>query len=453
MDGSTGPRLRIAVVGAGISGLSAAWLLSKSHSVTLFEQSLHAGGHSLTVDVQLGGRSVPVDMGFIVYNTKTYPNLTALLGHLGVATQASEMSFGVSLEDGSFEYSGRSLSGLLAQPGNLVRPRLWSMVAEIFRFYREAPGHLEALEKSGQTLGQYLDDHRYGAAFRRDHLLPMAAAIWSSPAGAMLEYPAATFIRFFENHDLLNLSGRPIWRTVTGGSRQYVDGLSAMIPGVLQPSCTITAIHREGSGVSVITRSGEAQRFDRVVIATHANQALALLADPSAAERELLGAFRYTRNHAILHTDKTLMPRSKRAWSSWNVLGGGARSEAQTCVSYWMNRLQSLPTTEDVFVTLNPAHEPRPDLVLRSEIFSHPLFDTAAITAQRTLWSLQGRQNTWYCGAYFGSGFHEDGLQAGLAVAEQLGGVRRPWSVAGESGRIHLNPTLVPPFLREPHTQ
>ena len=441
MDGSHRPRQTVAVVGAGIAGLSSAWLLSRTHAVTVFDKSARPGGHSLTVDVTLGGRSLPVDMGFIVYNTPTYPNLTALFAHLGVATEASEMSFGVSLEDGGFEYSGGGLAGLFAQRGNILRPRMWSMLADVVRFYRDAPRHRAALELSQQSLGAYLTQHRYGSAFQRDHLLPMAAAIWSAPAQAMLDYPAAAFIRFFENHGLLKLQDRPIWRTVTGGSRNYVARLTAALPGAFRQACAITAIHRDGSGVALTAANGVTQRFDQVVVATHADQALSLLADPTADEQRLLGAFRYTDNLAYLHTDPRLMPKRRRAWSSWNVLGGV--NDASPTVTYWMNRLQNLPAAQDVFVTLNPQPEPRPELVLHTEAFRHPLFDASALRAQAELWSLQGQRNTWYCGACFGSGFHEDGLQAGLAVAESLGDVRRPWSVAGESDRIQLQPVRV----------
>ena len=437
MDGSISPRLRIAVVGAGISGLSAAWLLGKTHDVTVFDKSEHPGGHSLTVDAEIGGRKIPVDMGFIVYNTPTYPNLTALFQHLGVATEPSEMSFGVSFDGGKFEYSGGSLPGLFAQPSNMFRPRMWSMLADVVRFYRSAPGHREALEQTHQTLGDYLAEHKYGVAFQQDHLLPMAAAIWSASPAAMAEYPAAAFIRFFENHGLLRLTGRPIWRTVTGGSRSYVNRLLAASAGVLRSRCCVRAIHREGSGVALAMETGHAERFDHVVVATHADNALALLATPSIDERKLLGRFEYARSAAYLHTDARLMPKRRRAWSSWNVINGD-KNGAPPCVTYWMNRLQNLPIAEDVFVTLNPPFEPNPEQVLRAEVFEHPLFDAAALNAQRRLWSLQGQQHTWFCGSYFGSGFHEDGLQSGLAVAEALGTVRRPWSVAGETSRIHV---------------
>lgn len=445
MDGSISPRPTVAVVGAGISGLSAAWLLRRSHAVTVFDAAPRPGGHSLTVDVSIAGHTAPVDMGFIVFNTLTYPNLTALFAHLGVATEASEMSFGVSLEDGRFEYSGGSLAGLFAQPGNAFRPRLWSMLSDVVRFYRTAPAHLAALAQSQQTLGDYLDQHHYGAAFRRDHLLPMAAAIWSAPAHAMLNYPAAAFIRFFENHGLLKLQDRPIWRTVSGGSRTYVEKLLSALPGSLRRNCAVTAVRRGDSGVELSTRTGEPQRFDHVVIATHADQALAILTDPSPQEQRSLGAFQYTDNLASLHTDARLMPKRRKAWSSWNVLGGDG--DAPPVVTYWMNKLQSLPVAQDVFVTLNPHPEPRADLVLHTEHFRHPLFDAAALRAQAGLWSLQGQRNTWYCGAYFGSGFHEDGLQAGLAVAEAIGAERRPWSVAEDSSRIALRPATTGPFL------
>jgi uncharacterized protein len=440
MDGSSKPRLRIGVVGAGISGLAAAWLLSRNHTVKVFDRAARPGGHSLTVDVPVAGRSLAVDMGFIVFNTPTYPNLTALFAHLGVVTEASQMSFGVSLDDGRFEYSGGNILGLFAQRTNAVRPRLWSMIAELVRFYRTAPGHLAALEANQQTLGAYLDAHHYGAAFRRDHLLPMAAAIWSAPALSMLDYPAAAFIRFFENHGLLKLASRPVWRTVTGGSRNYVERLTAALPGVLRQNRTVTAIHRDSSGVLLVTEGGSAERFDHVIVATHADQALALLIESSLAERRLLGAFSYTTNRAYLHTDERLMPRRRAAWSSWNVIGDAGGRETQPCVTYWMNQLQSLPTSQNVFVTLNPRPIPRSDRVLHSEVFRHPLFDTGALKAQKDLWSLQAGKQTWFCGSYFGTGFHEDGLQAGLAVAEALGGERRPWSVPGESSRIHLNP-------------
>jgi predicted NAD/FAD-binding protein len=429
--------MNIAIIGTGIAGMSAAWLLAKGHAVTVYEQAGRAGGHANTVEAQGAG---PVDTGFIVYNEPCYPNLTALFRHLGVPTKPSEMSFAVSLDGGALEYGGNNPAQLFAQGRNLLSPRFWSMVGDILRFYRMAPGFAED-EAAATSLGDYLDRHGFGRAFQEDHLMPMAAAIWSTPAGRVRDYPAAAFIRFWENHGLLRLTGRPAWRTVDGGSRAYVSRLTAPYADRMLLDRPVTRIERSAAGVTLHDATGAAQRFDHVVIATHADQALALLADPSPAEARLLGAIAYTRNAAVLHSDTALMPRRRNIWSSWNYLGErGANPDAAPAVTYWMNRLQGIPEATPLFVTLNPVTAPRPETVIRSETYHHPLFDRAAIRAQHRLWELQGQRNTWYCGAWFGSGFHEDGLQAGLAAAEALGGVRRPWTVPNASGRIHLGP-------------
>jgi predicted NAD/FAD-binding protein len=346
------------------------------------------------------------------------------------------MSFGVSLDGGRLEYAGTDLFGLFAQKRNLVRPRFLSMLRDLLRFYREAPG--TALTDPAITLGDFLRAGRYGEAFCRDHLLPMAAAIWSAPPEAMLDYPAAAFIRFHANHGLLQLTNRPEWRTVDGGSKSYVQALTAAFADRIRLGCAAASVRRVRAGVMVRDLHGADARFDHVVLATHADQALALLADADDAEREVLGPFRYSRNLAVLHTDTRFMPRRRVAWSSWNFIGDGDPASG-VCVTYWMNRLQSLPGP-NLFVTLNPPQPPHAGTLLHSEIYEHPMFDARAIAAQSKLWSLQGRGNVWFCGAYFGAGFHEDGLQAGLAVAEQLGGVRRPWRVADESGRIRIAP-------------
>lgn len=443
-------RQRIAVIGAGVSGLSAAWLLSQAHEVCLFEQDQRAGGHSHTVDAPgPGGDALPVDMGFIVYNEANYPNLTALFAHLGAPTRLSDMSFAVSLDDGRLEYGGNDLPALFAQWRNLVRPRFWSMLGDLVRFYREAPGHACALDSRMTSLGDYLGEAGYGRAFQDDHLLPQAAAIWSASVGAIRDLPAAAFIRFCENHGLLQILNRPVWRTVSGGSREYVGRLCEAIAdngGRLRLGQPVRAVRRTPQGVWLRTAAGQMERFDQVVIAAHADQGLALLEDVQPDERALLGAFSYTRNLAVLHGDPALMPRRRRAWSAWNYVGrtrpGGER---ELCVTYWMNRLQGLPADRPLFVTLNPVQAPDPATVLRTEVYEHPLFDAAAMRAQKQLWSLQGRGGVWWCGAWFGAGFHEDGLQAGLAVAEALGGVRRPWCVPRESGRIFL-PADGPPL-------
>jgi predicted NAD/FAD-binding protein len=435
--------LEIAVVGAGISGMSAAWLLSQSHRVTVYEKEARLGGHSHTAEAPSrgpDGGAIPVDMGFIVYNEANYPNLVALFDHLGVASKPSDMSFGVSLDGGRLEYSSNSAASLFAQKRNLLSPRFWSMLADLVRFYREAPQDCCALDQRLTSLGDYLCEQGYGRAFQDDHLLPQAAAIWSTSAASIRDFPAAAFIRFCQNHGLLKLKDRPAWRTVDGGSRAYVEKLTSAYADRVRVGRGVRGVQRVDDAVLILDAQGEVRRYDHVVIAAHANQALAMLDDPSAQEQALLGAFSYTPNRAVLHSDEALMPRRRSCWSSWNYVGRrpNAGEAGDLCVSYWMNRLQLLPGHTPLFVTLNPDRDPAADKVIHAETYEHPLFDAAAIRAQRALWSLQGKRNTWFCGSYFGSGFHEDGLQAGLACAEALGHRRRPWRVEGESSRIHL---------------
>jgi len=433
--------LNIAVIGSGIAGMSAAWLLSRRHRVTMFEKDGRVGGHSNTVDVELGGRGVAVDTGFIVFNERTYPNLTALFAHLGVPTKRSDMSFAVSRDRGRLEYSGADVGGLFAQLSNVVRPRFWSMIRDVLRFYREAPRDLSLGRLEGISLGEYLLSKAYSPAFIEDHLLPMAAAIWSSPLAEMRNHSAAGIVRFFDNHGLLRLEDRPSWRTVDGGSREYVRRLTASYADCVRMNCAARRVMRRPGGVWIADERGILSHFDHVVIATHSDQALELLDDPTPLERQLLGAIRYQANPAILHQDATLMPRRQRVWSSWNYLrDGNTAAEHSVYVTYWMNRLQGIDPAQPLFVTLNPPREPAQGKLRGRYLYHHPMLDNAAAKAQKRLWQLQGRGNTWFCGAYFGAGFHEDGLQAGLAVAEQLGGVNRPWQVAGESDRIALLP-------------
>lgn len=425
--------MKIAIIGSGIAGLSAAWLLNQQHEIVVYEQADRIGGHSNTVDAPVGldGSDVPVDTGFIVFNDQTYPNLVALFDRLGVPATDTSMSFSVSTRNGALEYSGTSVRHLYAQAANLFRLRHHRMVADILSFYRRAPSLLEEFDddRESPSLEAYLSANGYGDGFIYDHLLPMGAAIWSTTVAEMMRFPATSFIRFFHNHGLLQVSNRPQWRTVSGGSRRYVERLTASFADRIRVGAGAAKVERMGPCVAVRDTGGAVDVFDQVVLACHADQALALLGDPTADEQAVLGRFRYEPNRAILHTDPSLMPRRRRVWSSWNYLSHRhSVDDARVSVSYWMNRLQNLKNAQDVFVTLNPLHEPDPASVIAAFDYDHPQFDHAAVMAQRRLGDLQGVNRTWFCGSYCGYGFHEDGLSAGLAVAEALG-ARRAWQV------------------------
>jgi uncharacterized protein len=436
------PRRRIAVVGSGISGLSAAWLLSQAHEVTLFEAEGRIGGHSNTVEAPTPSAPVAVDTGFIVYNADNYPNLVAMFDHLSVPTKPAHMSFAVSIDDGAFEYSSHGIPALFAQKRNWVSPRFWRMISDLLRFQKQAPRDLAEMERTGETLDAYLSRNGYGDLFKEAHLLPQAAAIWSCSMGQMSAYPAASFVRFYMNHNLLTYDLKPTWRTVDGGSREYVNRLHAAFQGRTVLNAGVVGVSRDASGATLRFVDGRSERFDSVLLATHSDQALKLLDQPTAEERRLLGAIAYRPNRAILHRDTAAMPKRRHAWAAWTHKGYSDRS-GEGGVTYWMNELQSLPGPP-LFVSLNPARDPDPALVIGEWDYEHPVFDQAAVAAQGELWSLQGQGGVWFAGAWFGSGFHEDGLQAGLAVAEQLGGVRRPWSVKNESGRIVLTTATTP---------
>jgi len=441
--------MSIAVIGSGIAALSAAWLLSKHHRVTVFEKEARIGGHSNTVDVPTPDGSVPVDTGFIVFNPASYPNLVALFDHLEVETSETAMTFAASLNNGGYEYSGSGARGLFGQISNLVSTSHWRMLCDIQRFFKQA--ELEAHDLRPDTsMADWLRQNNYSKAFIDNHLQPMAAAIWSTPAACVLEFPAVSFLRFFANHGLLKVRNRPNWRTVVSGSRQYLQKMLEDGKLEVRLASAVKSIHRQQDSVIIHDILGKKHTFDHVVIGAHADEALAMLDDADELECNLLKQFTYSQNRTILHTDRSQMPKRKHLWSSWNYIERADNAgENQLTVSYWMNRLQPLKTSTDMFVTLNPARQIDPAKVLAQFTYSHPVFNASAMNAQRDLWELQGRRRTWFCGSYFGYGFHEDALQSGLAVAEDLAAISRPWQVENADFRIHRKPVCSPGVLRE----
>lgn len=411
--------MRVAVVGGGISGLVCAYRLSRTHDVTLFEAKDRLGGHSNTVEVELGGHSCHVDTGFVVYNETNYPLFSALLAELGVATQPAEMSFSVSSGSEDFEYRGNGL-GLWAQPSNALRPSFSRLLVDILRFNRDARRLLAEGQLEDLTLAELLARERYGAGLADRYLIPLGAAIWSADPASFADIPAETFARFLDNHGMLQLKGRPRWRTVTGGSGRYVEALSRCLAATgVRRERAVEKIVREPSGVTLLGEAG-LQTYDVVVLAVHSNEALALLGDPSSAEREVLGAIGYRRNTAVLHTDDSMLPRRRRAWAAWNAylppVPGG-----EPTVTYWMNRLQRLDTSVPLCVSLNRGAEIDPSRVLGQWDYDHPVLDRAAVAAQHRRDEIQGHRRTWYCGAYWGYGFHEDGVASAVEVCRALG--------------------------------
>jgi len=412
--------VRIAIVGSGIAGLGSAWLLQQQgHAVTVFEANDYLGGHTHTVDVTLGGVTAPVDTGFLVFNDRTYPKLIALFDELGVPSTASEMSFSVRVDGEGIEWAGTSLAALFAQPGNALRPAYWRMLADILRFNRETTAMLAADAVWSISLGEYLDHGGYSKPFRDWYLLPMAAAIWSSPKKDILDFPLPTFARFCANHGLLQIRDRPQWRTVVGGGRAYVAKIAARLADV-RLATPVERVRRTARGVELRIR-GDVERFDEVVLACHSDQALDLVDDPSPHERQLLGRIRYQPNRVVLHTDISLLPRARRAWAAWNYLAADdPNGERPVAVSYLINKLQPLPFAAPVIVTLNPPFEPDRAKVLQEFEYSHPLLDHHALAAQQAMAHLQGQRHTWYAGAWLGYGFHEDGLASAHALAARI---------------------------------
>ena len=413
---------RIAVIGSGISGLSVAHALASQARVTLFEADTHFGGHSHTVDVRLDGVRHGVDTGFLVFNHRTYPRLVELFKQLDVPTAASEMSFSVQVPQHGIEWSGCDLNTVFAQRRNLLRPRFLHMLAQILRFNRLATGIAEAGDEAAmaEPIADFLSRHGFGEPFRDWYLLPMLGCIWSCPTDQMLRFPVATMIRFCHNHGLIQVRDRPQWHTVVGGSRVYVQKMLAHIPDA-RLATPVRAVRRVAGGALVSTDAGN-EHFDEVVLACHSDQALALLSDARDDERALLGAIRYQPNRAVLHTDTSVLPQRKLAWAAWNYerAADTAKEQSAVCLHYLINRLQPLPWETPVVVSLNPGRTIAADKMIGEYDYSHPVFDATAVDAQRRLPQIQGRSNTWYCGAWTRYGFHEDGLMSGLAVAAAL---------------------------------
>lgn len=426
--GSNTGRQRIAIVGSGIAGSAAAWALRDVADVTLYEADARPGGHTATVDVDYDGVPVAVDTGFIVYNELNYPDLTALFAHLGVATHESNMGFSLSLDGGRMEWCGESYRAIFARRRNALSPTFLWMLREILRFNRQCVVDRDCGYIGHATIGEYLARRKFSAAFRDDYLIPMAAAIWSTPRAEMLDYPAAAFITFFENHRLIH-NERPVWRTVSGGSRNYLDRILAPIESRLRLRTPVRAILRDAFGATVWAGDRGPERYDHVVIASHTDQALAMLGDPSPTEQKILSAIRYRPNRVVLHRDPRLMPRRRTAWSAWNYMRTSeAGGETEVSITYWMNRLQGIDPLRPLFVSLNPTTEPREECVFGEWTFDHPQFDARALSARARLDDIQRVRNTSFAGAWTGHGFHEDGLRSGLDAALALGATV-PWRV------------------------
>jgi predicted NAD/FAD-binding protein len=413
--------MKISVVGSGIAGNAAAWQLQKEHDITVFEADSRIGGHSNTVDVELQGRTYAVDTGFIVFNDRTYPQFVQLLDQLGIASQDSEMSFSVRCEATGLEYNGASLNAVFAQRRNLVRPRFYRMLFDILRFNREAPRVLN-LQDEHITLDEYLHRGGYSEEFIRHYITPMGAAIWSASPEGMGGVPVGFFVRFFHNHGLLSVADRPTWKVIKGGSRNYVNRLVTGFSDRIRLNTPVDWIRRQGDHVQLKARGCEVQRFDRVFLACHSDQALAMLQDASPVEREVLGAIAYQRNEAVLHTDSKLMPRRKLAWAAWNyhLLRDAAENDGRVSLSYNMNILQGLNAPMDLLVTLNHSDAIDPARIIAAFNYEHPVFDQAAVLAQQRHREINGRARTYFCGAYWRNGFHEDGVASAIQSVQHF---------------------------------
>lgn len=410
--------MRIAIIGAGISGLGVSYLLAPIHDITIYEKNDYAGGHSRTVDAPGLNKPIPVDTGFIVFNNWNYPNLLGFFKTLDVPYQKSDMSFGVSINDGWLEYAS---GGMLAQRRNFLRLSYWRMIADILRFNKKSLAYLD--KDPSITLGQCLDELKMGDWFRRYYILAMGASIWSCPVESMMEFPARTFVQFFKNHGLLSINNRPQWYTVTGGSREYVKKIVGTFPDKIRLATAASKVTALSDGkINVENDHGQQETYDRVIFACHADEAMEILKNPTPVQKSVIGAFRYQENKVILHGDTSFMPKRKKCWASWVYLSENRDDKGSAVsLSYWMNNLQNLDPDYPLIVTLNPGRRPDHDLVYDEHIFMHPIFDTAAIEAQAKIPGMQGQNNIWFCGAYQRYGFHEDGLLSAVNVAKSMG--------------------------------
>ena len=411
--------MKIAVIGSGIAGNVAAWHLCKQHHITVFEAGEHCGGHTDTHPIRLDGQDYSIDTGFIVYNDWTYPNFIKLLNELGVESKPTEMSFSSRCLVSGIEYNGSSLNRLFAQRRNLLRPRFHGMIRDILRFNREAGRLLENPDES-LSLGDYLESGLYSSLFVDNYIIPMGAAIWSTDPGQMLKFPACYFVRFFSNHGLLNIKDRPQWRVITGGSQRYVQKLSEPFRDRIRLDEAVVSVTRHPDYVELRTAQGNTARYDHVFIASHSNQALAMLSDASRLEREVLGAIRYQNNDVVLHTDTAQLPASRRAWAAWNYLRMSDSHDQRAAVTYNMNILQGLQAPVTFCVTLNNSDNIDPGKILLRLQYEHPVFTTEAVAAQKRQVEVNGQQRTWFCGAYWGHGFHEDGVVSALRALQHF---------------------------------
>ncbi len=415
--------MKIAIIGTGISGLGAAYLLNPHHDITLYEKNAYIGGHSRTIEVSTDQKTkYPVDTGFIVFNNLNYPNLVGLFNHLNIPYQKSDMSFGVSINNGWLEYSS---GGVFAQKKNLLRPSYYKMLTNIIRFNKQALSYIE--KDVDITLEECLTHLKMGEWFKRYYLLAMGAAIWSCPIETVMKFPAKTFLQFFKNHGLLTINGHPQWYTVTGGSREYISILTKDFQDKIKLNCGVEKVTKTKDGYDIYDSQGQTQHYDYIIFACHADQALKIIEKPSNDITSILGNFKYQQNKIIVHRDKSFMPKEKKCWASWVYLSETQEDKSTSVsLSYWMNNLQNIPSDYPILVTLNPDKRPEESMIFDEHDFSHPIFDKNAIKAQEKIDTIQGQDGLWFCGAYQQYGFHEDGLLSAVKVAKKIG-VKIPW--------------------------